>query len=150
MDAGDAETLVAANAHSDAGDATTLAAANAHTDTSSAATLTSAKGYTDTRVNALSDDFNAFKSNVNTEFQMQDRRISRVGAMGAAMVQAGINSVGSKSAHGRLSIGAGFQGGQNAWAIGYGLPIGEHASFSIGGAFSSGENSAGIGFGVDL
>jgi len=70
--------------------------------------------------------------------------------MSAALVQAGINSVGSKGAYGRLAVGAGFQGGQSAWSIGYGVPIGEHASFTVGGAFSEGENSAGVGIGVDI
>ncbi len=70
--------------------------------------------------------------------------------MGAAMMQSSINAAGTKSPHGRISVGAGFQGGEQAWSIGYGVPIGERASFSIGGAFSGGENSAGVGFGLDL
>jgi hypothetical protein len=150
MDAGDAQTLVAANAHADAGDAATLSSANAHADAGDATTLAAANSFTTNAVSALNDSFTNFENHINQQLDIQDKRISKMGAMSAAMVQAGINSVGSHSANGRLSIGAGFQSGQSAISIGWGRPIGEHASFSLGGAFSNGESSAGIGFGVDL
>ncbi|MFH7391200.1 YadA-like family protein, partial [Pseudomonas syringae group genomosp. 7] len=80
----------------------------------------------------------------------QDQRIDRMGAMSSAMLNMAINAAGSQSPRGRIAVGAGFQGGEQALSIGYGKRIGERASFSLGGAFSNGERSAGMGFGVDL
>jgi hypothetical protein len=47
-------------------------------------------------------------------------------------------------------VGAGFQAGESALALGYGRRVGQRGSFSLGGAFSGSEKSAGVGFGVDL
>jgi autotransporter adhesin len=146
MDAGDAQTLVAANAHADAGDASTLAAANTYTDTSSAATLSSANTYTDTRVNALQDDFNSFKSSVDNEFNTQDRRISKIGAMGTAMSTMAMNTSGEQDEN-HLAVGTGFQSGQSAVALGFKRSF-HHASVTLGGSFSSGESSVGLGAGL--
>ena len=111
QDAGDAATLIAANAHSDAGDATTLAAANAFTSTSSAATLSSANSFTTNAVNALA-------TSVDDEFAIQDRRISRVGAMGAAFSGMAMNTAGL-SGENRVGVGFGNLSGQQAFSVGF-------------------------------
>jgi hypothetical protein len=80
----------------------------------------------------------------------QDERIDRQGAMSAAMMNMAINAAGSRSPRGRVSVGAGWQNGENALSVGYGKQVGERMSFSIGGAFSSDDSSAGVGFGIDL
>jgi hypothetical protein len=61
-----------------------------------------------------------------------------------------VNAAGTQSPRGRVSVGAGFQGGEQALSIGYAKKLGARASFSLGGSFSGGESSAGIGVGVDL
>ena len=66
------------------------------------------------------------------------------------MLNMAINAAGSQSPRGRIAMGAGFQGGEQALSVGYGRKLGKRGSFSLGGAFSSGEKSAGVGFGVDL
>ncbi|HEV2606473.1 MAG TPA: YadA C-terminal domain-containing protein [Xanthomonadaceae bacterium] len=142
IDAGDAQTLVAANA----GDATTLAAANAHTDTTAFSTLASANTYTDTRVNALSDDFNSFKSDVNTQFAQQDSKINTVGALSAALSMIGPD--GRIAGDNQFSMGVGNFHNQQAISMGFSRLITPHASVRLGAAFASGENEAGVGFNV--
>ncbi len=134
--------LVAANAHSDAGDATTLAAANAFTTTSSTATLSSANAFTTNAVGALAQS-------VDDEFATQDRRISRIGAMGAAFGGLAMNTAGL-SGENRVGVGFGNLSGQQAIAaVGFQHAFNNNrASVSIGGSFSNSESSinAGAGF----
>ena len=149
----DAATLQAARDHADAGDAATLASARDHADAGDTQTLQSANAYTDARFNAvtgLADSFEAFRGEIDDRFHRQDRRIDRQGAISAAMLNMAINAAGSQSPRGRIAMGAGFQGGEQALSVGYGRKLGKRGSFSLGGAFSSGEKSAGVGFGVDL
>nr|WP_202839732.1 YadA-like family protein [Luteimonas saliphila] len=133
-----------------AGDAATLASANTYTDTVAVQTLQSANEYTDSRFAAWDAQLDSIQRGIDDRFQRQDRRIDRQGAMGSAMLNMAINAAGSQSPRGRIAVGAGFQGGEQALSVGYGRKVGERASFSLGGAFSGGEKSAGIGFGLDL
>ena len=66
---------------------TAVDAANAYTDASSAQTLSSANAYTDQKTAGLvtSDNFNAFRDQVNNQFHSVNTRLNRVGAMGTAM-----------------------------------------------------------------
>ncbi len=160
-DAGDTTTLAAASGYTDtrvaavraevnAGDSATLASANQYTDTTTAQTLRNGRAYTDAALAALSDDFTHFNDGVNRRLHEQDRRIDRMGAMTSAMTNMAMNAAGGQSARGRIAVGAGFQGGEQALSIGYGVRLGTRGSFSLGGAFGGGEKSAGVGFGVDL
>ena len=136
-----------------AGDADTLQAANDYTDNTATETLTSANAYTDQRfaeLTGLSDSFGTFRDGVDRRFQQQDRRIDKQGSMSSAMLNMAINAAGSQSPRGRVAAGVGFQGGERALSVGYAKRIGARASFSLGGAFSGSEKSAGMGFGVDL
>ncbi|WP_191862300.1 YadA C-terminal domain-containing protein, partial [Stenotrophomonas sp. AS012628] len=134
----------------DASSATTLSSANSYTDTKSAQAVTTANAYTDQRLAQFALDNNGLKQEMERRLRHQDQRIDRMGAMSSAMLNMAINAAGSQSPRGRIAVGAGFQGGEQALSIGYGKRIGERASFSLGGAFSNGERSAGMGFGVDL
>jgi autotransporter adhesin len=129
-----------------------LEAAKTYADTGDTATLAGARSYTDQRfANTVSTgDFNAFRSQVDDRFHRVDRRVDRIGAMGAASTQMAINAAGVTSSAGRVAVGAGTQSGQHALSVGYATQIGERTRMSIGGAFSGSENSAGVGFGVDL
>lgn len=119
-----------------------------------AQTLQSARSYVDTRfAQMLGGDFASFDRRIDSlEARMgsQDVRISRLGAVSAAMTQMTANAMGTRSARGRLSIGAGWYGGQSAVSLGYGRKLGSRMSMTLGGAFSASERSAGVGFGVDL
>lgn len=99
---------------------------------------------------SLPDDWNAYRGEIDTRLDGQDRRIGRNGAMNAAMSQMAINAGGAHSPRGRIAIGAGFQDGEQALSVGYAKAIGTRGSFSLGGAFSGSERSAGIGFGMDF
>ena len=94
--------------------------------------------------------FYAIVQAMNDRFEQQDSRISRNGAMSAAMMQMAGNSAYAKPGRGRLSVGAGFQEGESALSIGYGRRIGDNVSLSIGAAFSGSESSGGVGLGFDL
>jgi autotransporter adhesin len=147
QDAGDAATLVAANAHSAAGDATTLAAANSFTSTSSAATFTSANAFATQAVGVLQDDFDTFQSDVNNEFATEDRRISRIGAMGIASSDMAMDTAGLGGTD-RIGVGAGFQNGQSAFAVGYQHAFNNNrANVSLSGSFSNGDSGVGVGAG---
>ncbi|WP_165967331.1 YadA-like family protein [Luteimonas aestuarii] len=133
-----------------AGDAATLASASTYTDTVAVQTLQSANEYTDSRFAAWDAQLDSIQRGIDDRFHQQDRRIDRQGAMGSAMLNMAINAAGSQSARGRIAVGAGFQGSEQALSIGYGRKLGTRGSFSLGGAFSGSEKSAGIGFGMDL
>jgi hypothetical protein len=148
MTSGDAAALVAANAHADAGNATTLASANAHADAGSAAALQAANAFTTTQVAQLDDSFQNFQSQVDQEFARQDKRISRIGAMGAAFAGLAQNTAGLAGEN-RFGLGMGGLSGQGAVAVGFQHAFdGNKASWSVGGAFSNSESSvnAGVGF----
>ena len=137
----------------EAGDADTLAAANDYTDNTATETLSAAKTYTDQRfaeLTGLTDSFDTFRGEVNRRFTQQDRRIDKQGSMSSAMLNMAMNASGSQSPRGRIAAGVGFQGGERALSVGYAKRIGQRASFSLGGAFSGSEKSAGMGFGIDL
>jgi len=133
-----------------AGSADTDAANVAQVRAEDARTLSTAKVYTDARFNAMQDDFTAFSNSVDKRLGRQDRRIDRIGAMSTAMMQMAANAANSISERGRIAVGAGFMGGEQALSIGYGKKIGDRGSFTIGGAFSNDDQSAGVGFGLDL
>lgn len=112
--------------------------------------LATAQSYTDSRVSSLNDQFSGLRSDVDRRLNRQDRRIDKVGAMNAAMSNMAINAANGRTPAGRLAVGAGWSGGQNALSVGYSKQLGERASFSVSGAVSAGQNSAGVGFGMDL
>src|SRR5690606_16961857 len=112
----------------DAGDMQTLSAANSYTNNQIANLLAFDPASINGRLDALEDRFDA----VDRRFHRQDRRIDRQGAMGSAMLNMAINAGGTQSPRGRIAIGAGFQGGTQALSIGYGKRIGNRGSFSLG------------------
>jgi len=129
---------------------TQVQSARNYSDAGDERTLSSANSYTDQRINAVVLDFSNVRAEMNDRFVQQDERISRNGAISAAMMQMAGNSAYAKPGRGRLAVGMGFQDGESALSVGYGRRIGDNVSFSLGGAFSSDERSAGVGFGVDL
>src|SRR5690606_36105509 len=127
MEAGDTAAVDAANDYTDtretairsdldAGDAATLSAANSYTDTRIADLVGFDPGALNGRMDALEDSF----ADLDGRLHRQDRRIDRQGAMGAAMLNMAINAAGSNSPRGRIAVGAGFNGGEQALSIGYG------------------------------
>lgn len=119
-----------------------------------AQTLSSANAYTDKRfnaVNALSDDFSAFRKDVDQRFGQMDRQINRGNAMSAALAGMSANAVaGANGTRGRIAVGVGLQGGERAMSVGYGKRVGDRVTFSLGGAFSGSEKAVNAGFGMDL
>lgn len=118
-------------------------------------TLTEANAYTDRRITEIAmggwnDDFSALRTEMDVRLAKTDRRIDRIGAMGAAMTHMAVNAANGTSEKGRLAVGVGAQGGEGAVSIGYGKRVGARASFSLGASFSSGESTVGGGFGIDL
>ena len=134
----------------EAGDAQTLSAANEYTDTTATQTLTAANAYTDTRfaeLAGLSDSFEAFRGDTDRRFQQQDRRIDKLAAISGAYAGMAMNTAGLAGRN-RIGVGVGVEGGEQALAVGYQRAIGNRASVSIAGAFSGDEKSvsAGAGF----
>ena len=134
----------------EAGDAETLSAANEYTDNTATETLTSANAYTDQRfaeITGLSDSFESFRNETDRRFQQQDRRIDKLSAMSGAYAGMAMNTSGLAGRN-RVGVGVGAQGGERALAVGYQRAIGNRASVSIAGAFSGDEKSvsAGAGF----
>jgi len=134
----------------DDGDAETLEAANTHTDTVATETLESANTYTDTRITEIlgfADSLDSFRNDVNDRFEHMDRRIDRMAAMSGAYAGMAMNTAGLPGRN-RIGVGFGSQGGEQALAVGYQRIVGKRASVSIGGAFGGGEKSVmgGAGF----
>ena len=109
--------------------------------------VTTARAYTDQRVDAVSADLNRFKDEVNDRFSRQDDRISRVGAMGAALSQMAFSTQGVNTPN-RLGVGVGSQGGKSALAVGYSRSIAPNVNLSFSGSVSGNEASAGVGVGI--
>lgn len=109
--------------------------------------VTTARAYTDQRVDAVSADLNRFKDEVNDRFSRQDDRISRVGAMGAALSQMAFSTQGVNTPN-RLGVGVGSQGGKSALAVGYSRSIAPNVNLSFSGSVSGSEASAGVGVGI--
>ena len=157
-DAGDAATLEAANDYTDvretairtdmaAGDAATLTASKTYTDNTATQTLNSAKSYTDQKFAAWNDTFTQYQQEVDRRFMQTDARIDRNGAMQTAMAQMTASAAGVRTVN-RMAVGVGAQNGKTALSVGYQRAIGERAAFTIGGAFSGNESSAGVGYGI--
>ncbi|MEI2454679.1 MULTISPECIES: YadA-like family protein [Lysobacter] len=133
-----------------AGTAPTDAANVAQVQSGDAQTLRSANAYTDSRVTQMlaapTEAINELRDDMNWRFHKQDRRIDKLGAMTAAMVQMSASASGLNTPN-RIAVGAGFQGGQQALSIGYQRAISDRATVTLGGAFSDSESSAGVGVG---
>ncbi|WP_196484592.1 YadA-like family protein, partial [Xylella fastidiosa] len=108
--------------------------------------MAAANSYTDARFSALNDSFESLRSDVNGQMRRQDRRISRQGAMGAAMLNMATSAAGIHTPN-RVGAGVGFQNGQAALSLGYQRAISDRSTVTIGGAFSSGDSSVGVGAG---
>jgi len=92
--------------------------------------------------------FQGLQSHVDDEFSMQDKRISKIGAMGTALSSVAMNTAAADG-NNRVAVGGGFQSGQSAFAVGVQHVFrGTHATVSLSGAFSHGENSVGVGAGM--
>jgi len=146
--------------------ASTLAEANTYTDTVAGDTLVAANQYTDQQVNQLSslaaganDALAQFKAEANDRFagiderlngmddalKVMDRRISRQGAMAAAMTQSlGMPEVGENF----LGAGVGWSEGENAFAASFRRRFTEHVTASVGASRSGDESSVAVGAGV--
>jgi hypothetical protein len=142
--------------HADAGDQATRQqidqveqAATQRSTTLATQALEQANAYTDQQIQALNDDFQQIRRQIDQRQRATDRRISQVGALATAMSQMGIHSLPTQPGRGRLAVGVGSQDGENAMSVGYGKRIGR-ATLSLGGAFGGGEKNIGAGFGIDL
>ena len=80
----------------------------------------------------------------NRKFQQQDRRISRIGAMGAAYGQMAFSAQGIDTPN-KVGVGVGTQGGQAAIAVGYSRQIKPNVHVSFGGSASGSDVSVGAG-----
>lgn len=112
----------------------------------SVGTTAVANSYTDQRVTELSAALDGFRQNVDDRFQAVDTRFDRAGAISSASAQMAINTAGLGGVN-RVGVGAGFQGGRSALAIGYQRIVSPNASVSIGGAVSGSERTMGVGAG---
>jgi autotransporter adhesin len=147
---GTADTDVANVGQMREANAQTLASARTYTDEVGAQTLASAKSYTDTKFQDLSTQFDQLNSSIDHRFEEQDQRIDAMGAMSSAMVNMAVAGAGGISERGSVSLGAGWQNGESAVAVGYSNRFGSRVRFNLGAAFSENDQSAGLGIGIDL
>ncbi|WP_367345861.1 YadA-like family protein [Stenotrophomonas bentonitica] len=161
-----ADTLAAANTYTDEQADATLAEANTYTDTVAGDTLVAANQYTDQQINQIgqvaasaNDALEQFKAQVQDRFtgvdqrinamedslRVMDRRISRQGAMAAAMTQSlGMPEVGENF----LGAGVGWSEGENAFAASFRRRFTEHVTGSVGASRSGSESAVAVGAGV--
>jgi autotransporter adhesin len=123
-----------------------LTTANEYTDTAAAETLSSANAYTDTQISNLESSFNDYRLQTEQRFKEIDKRFDRQGAMNAAMANMALSTAGLQGVN-RVGVGAGFQGKEQAVAIGYQRVINPNTTLNISGALSDEEKSGGVGVG---
>jgi autotransporter adhesin len=140
--------VAAANAHADAGDQQTLQQAKTYADNGDQQVLQQARAYTDQRLGdfASRDDLNDLRQQTNDRFNTVDRRINRVGAMGAAMAQMSFSAQGIDTTN-RLGVGVGGYRGQAALSVGYSRRVAPNANITVGAAVAGSESSGGVGLG---
>ncbi len=119
----------------EAGDAQTLSAANDYTD----------KKFADLGFSGINDRF----AEVDRRIGHLGSRLDRVGALGAAMVGMASSAAAVEGGRTRIGIAAGAYGGKQALSVGLQQRLSARAALTIGGAFSGSERSAtvGVGFG---
>ncbi|GAP66849.1 hemagglutinin family protein [Mizugakiibacter sediminis] len=93
---------------------------------------------------AIAFDFGMLRSEMDDRFDRLDRRISQVGAMGAALSHMTASAAGIRSQN-RLAVGVGHYCGENAIALGYQRAMSERMVFTLGAAFNGDDNAAGAG-----
>ncbi|MBV8156406.1 MAG: YadA-like family protein, partial [Dyella sp.] len=126
-----------------------LATAKTYADAGDQQTLQQSRAYTDQKMGsfASSNDLNTLRDQVNDRFNVMDRRVNRVGAMGAAMAQMSFSTQGINTAN-RLGVGVGGYHDQQALSVGYSRQVGSNTNVTFGAAISGGESSGGVGVGV--
>lgn len=87
-----------------------------------------------------------FRTQVDTRFTQLGRRISQVGAMGAAMAQMAFSTQGVDTPN-RMGIGVANYHGYQAISVGYSRSVGKHLNVTFGAAHSGDGTQAGVGFG---
>jgi autotransporter adhesin len=128
------EALITAKGYADAGDQQTLGQANAYTDQK-------LSGF------ATSSDVTSLRNEVNGRFHTVNQRVSRVGAMGAAMSQMAFSTQGI-DAKNRLGVGVGGYSGESALSVGFSRQLSPKANVTFGAAISGSETSGGVGVGI--
>ncbi len=96
-------------------------------------TLNKANAYTDTK-------FADIQNGIGNAYS----RISRVGAMGAAMAQMASAGAGLAQDN-RIAFGTGLYDGQVGMSVGYQHRLDDNVNVTVGGAFSGSEATAGAG-----
>ena len=102
--------------------------------------ITQSRAYTDKRVEELHGE-------MDDRFNVQDKRIDRMGAMGSAMSMM-TASLGGLHTQNRAAVGTGFVNGEKALSVGYQRAISDRANFSLGGAFTHDDRSVGAAVGI--
>jgi len=102
--------------------------------------ITQSRAYTDKRVEEL-------HSEMDDRFNVQDKRIDRMGAMGSAMSMM-TASLGGLHTQNRAAVSTGFVNGEKALSVGYQRAISDRANFSLGGAFTHDDRSVGAAVGI--
>ena len=126
------------------------ATATAATDAVATRAVNEAKAYTDQKFEqAIAVPMAAIEDleeRVGERFDETDRRIDKMGAMNAAMLNMATSAAGIRTPN-RMGVGVGFSGGEEAMSIGYQRAFNDRATMTIGGAFSDSESSVGVGVG---
>jgi len=94
----------------------------------------------------MEDRFAAERDWANGRFQAVDKRMDRMGAMNAAMMNMAVSAAGVHTEN-RVGAGVGFQNGKSALSVGYQRALSDRATLTVGGSFSGSEASAGFGAG---
>lgn len=106
-----------------------------------------AKDYSDSHYESLKGSVDSLRQDMDDRFEMTDRRIDRIGAMGTAMSMMS-SSMSAVRGQNRIAAGLGGQGSEQALAVGYQHIVEDtNAAITVGGSFSGGESQIGVGFG---
>jgi len=126
-----------------------LITAKDYSDANAADTLKKANAYTDSKLSGFvsESDLGSLRNEVNGKFHAVNQRLSRVGAMGAAMSQMAFSTQGIDTDN-RLGVGVGGYQGEAALSVGYSRRLSPKANLTFGAAVSGDETSGGVGIGI--
>jgi autotransporter adhesin len=106
-----------------------------------------AKDYADSHFTSLTGSIEGLRQDMDDRFDLTDRRIDRIGAMGTAMSMM-TSSMSAVRGQNRVAAGIGAQGSEQALSVGYQRVIeSTNAAITLGGSYSGGESQVGVGIG---
>jgi autotransporter adhesin len=128
-------------------DAVNVSQLNARLQAQSNSVMAQANAYADDRFKSAINEIDSLRTDVDDRFQVQDKRIDRLGAMSSAMTSMASSMSGVNRVN-RVGVGAGDSNGRLAMAVGYQRAFRDSgATLTAGASFTDEDSTIGVGAG---